>query len=795
MLKSLRISFKVYVLTKTLSEFISEGFEAIDTHKINMKRITKNIAIALLGIMVWTLSEETNAQCKAVTTSPVKGEFSINTIPVNGDGGGVITASNNIPIKICEGELIKLQSTLPINPPLSGVYYWITPLTSYNSAATPPINVISADNSYTTLGGSVDIKMIDKATDGQGFSFYTTPGKYVITQRDNSDAIAGGPGFHHACQVIEIVKATTPDVQYDKCSGSKVIFKFPATANNIYDNYTIKYILSGSYKPEDKTGKPASYPFTYQNVTDLSSYGSTSVEVKGESATGGCPAPVRTISSFTLNNTVVNKPSLNAIVGTTLKGEFKLAVSADNGVKRNVYMRDPSVDNFFPYTATPFKSYTSSAASGLDSNSVQVPNGDKVYCFQVEAVDGSCASSFVSNSALRSDELCTTLIDVKAENNKNVITWSKALGGGLIGANFVNYIIERFRPDGSFDKVLNSTPNSAETSFTDSGVTCGQEYVYKVTTRYPLKSISQSFKVKATSNDTPPAISRVFTTISNTGANVRVQGQFNVGAVPVNIKPNAYKYYRSESLGGTYTLLKSGNSFIDDITADIDKKSYCYYMTWTNLCDNESDPSEKVCTVHLKSDGSTLRWTPESSLSVGTDSYIVQSVNPTTKTNIKELKSNLIGTQTFDTKALGEEEGQELFIQIESRPVGWNTTDPNVLPSTLSNIIRVFRPSFSMTPQIFTPNGDGSNDKFLVRGKFIKKLKMTIYDRWGNVVYYEDTDSFPLERNQTDSNVVGWNGIMNNGNRAIEGSYAYKIEIEDTIGQVTTKEGALLLAY
>jgi hypothetical protein len=36
---------------------------------------------------------------------------------------------------------------------------------------------------------------------------------------------------------------------------------------------------------------------------------------------------------------------------------------------------------------------------------------------------------------------------------------------------------------------------------------------------------------------------------------------------------------------------------------------------------------------------------------------------------------------------------------------------------------------------------------------------------------------------------------MNNGNKAPEGSYAYKIEITDTIGQMTVKEGALLLAY
>jgi gliding motility-associated-like protein len=764
-----------------------------------MKRITKNIAIALLGIVIWTLSEETYAQCRVDNSNPVQGEFSINGIQVKGDGGNSATAPNNIPIKICEGELIKLKNTITGVGASTSISYWIVPENNHLSTAPGPIpsNPIGRTVGYTPPSNAdVDVKMDN--TTPQGFSNYDPTAarkRYVIYQYDNTPTGTIDPQ-HYACQVIEIVKPTTPNVGYDVCSDSKIIFDFKNDpVNNIYDDYNIQYILSGSYKPQEKTGKPASYPFKFKNVEDLSGYGSVSVEIKGVSATGGCPAPIFTIPSFSLNTTTIIKPTLNAIVGTTLKGEFKLAVSAANGVKRNVYMRDPAVDNFFNYTGTPFKTYTSSATSGLDSNAVQVPNGDKVYCFQVEAVDGSCATSFVSNPALRSDELCTTTLEVTAENNKNVLRWSQAMGGGLIGANFVNYRIERFFPDGTFDKILDSRPNILDLTYTDSQVTCGQEYIYKVTTRYPLSSISQAVKVKATSSNIPPAISRVFATISNTGTNVRVQGQFNVAAVPVNIKPNAYKYYRAESLGGSYTLLKSGNSFIDDVTADIDKKSYCYYMTWTNLCENESDPSEKVCTVHLKSDGSTLKWTPESSLSVGTDSYLVQSVNPTTKTNIKVLKDNLIGTQTFDTKALGEEEGQELFIQIESRPTGWNTTDPNVLPSTLSNIIRIFRPSFSMTPQIFTPNGDSVNDKFIVRGKFIKKLKMTIYDRWGNVVYYEDTDSFPLEVNQSDSNVVGWNGIMNNGNKALEGSYAYKIEIEDTIGQVTTKEGALLLAY
>lgn len=796
MLKSLRISFKVKRLAIIPSEFISEGFETIDTHKINMKRISKNIAIALLGIMVWTLSKETYAQCKADNSSPVKGEFEISGVKIKGDGGLLSTASNNIPIKICEGELINLKSTLPIYS-LSNVNYWIIPLNNYNSLASPPSSFSSAADGYTTLNGDVDIKMIDKSTSNpQGFSAYSTAGKYVITQYDNSDSKAGGPGRHHACQVIEIIKATTPDVQFNTCSGGQVITKFLSTANNNYENYNIKYILPTGFQPFDTTGKIATYPFDFKNVSNLSGYSSVKIEVKGVTKTGGCPAPASPLQTISLNSAVVNPLTLTSIVGTTLKGEFKLAVTADNGIKRNVYMRDPSINNFFDYTA-PFKSYTSSATSGVDSNFVQVPDGSKVYCFQTEAIDGSCASSFVSNPALRSNELCTTLIDVKAENNKNVITWSQALGGGLINANFVNYIIEKYRPDGSLDKILNSTPKANETSFTDSDVTCGLEYAYKVTTRYPLKSISQFVKVKAISNTIPPKLDFVFVNVQDD--KLRIQNFFPVGQTPLNIPLNSYKYYKSNTYNGAYSLANTGNSFFDDTNVDVSKQSYCYYMSWVNLCNVESSPSDKICSVYLKADGANLKWTSQSPITANIDSYKVIRVKPNSPNPASDLFPLELGAtiNNYDTNIIKEDQGQEIFVRIEARPVGYSATTSSVLNTPTSNTVRLFRPSFSLIPQIFTPNGDGFNDKFIVKGMFIKNLKMSIYDRWGNVIYYNEETNYPYikQQNDNESLLVGWNGIMNNGIRAIEGSYAYKIEIEDTIGQITSKEGALLLAY
>ena len=38
-------------------------------------------------------------------------------------------------------------------------------------------------------------------------------------------------------------------------------------------------------------------------------------------------------------------------------------------------------------------------------------------------------------------------------------------------------------------------------------------------------------------------------------------------------------------------------------------------------------------------------------------------------------------------------------------------------------------------PNVFTPNGDGRNDLFMVKAANIHNFKMYIYDRWGTLIY------------------------------------------------------------
>lgn len=52
-------------------------------------------------------------------------------------------------------------------------------------------------------------------------------------------------------------------------------------------------------------------------------------------------------------------------------------------------------------------------------------------------------------------------------------------------------------------------------------------------------------------------------------------------------------------------------------------------------------------------------------------------------------------------------------------------------------------------PSIFSPNGDGNNDIFRVRGNNISEINLTIYNRWGEIVF------------ETKDKSLGWDGAFN----------------------------------
>ncbi len=71
-------------------------------------------------------------------------------------------------------------------------------------------------------------------------------------------------------------------------------------------------------------------------------------------------------------------------------------------------------------------------------------------------------------------------------------------------------------------------------------------------------------------------------------------------------------------------------------------------------------------------------------------------------------------------------------------------------------------------PNAFTPDGDGLNDSFFGKGVFISTYEMSIYDRWGNLIFFSN-----------DINKA-WDGKANHGNEIAVGDvYIYSFKITD----------------
>jgi gliding motility-associated-like protein len=85
-------------------------------------------------------------------------------------------------------------------------------------------------------------------------------------------------------------------------------------------------------------------------------------------------------------------------------------------------------------------------------------------------------------------------------------------------------------------------------------------------------------------------------------------------------------------------------------------------------------------------------------------------------------------------------------------------------------------------PNVFTPNGDGTNDFFkLVEFQGLKNFNIVILNRWGNVMReFSDPD-------------FQWDGTDKNGNPVTEGVYFYRVQTETFNGQPLEKHGFVQL--
>jgi gliding motility-associated-like protein len=87
-------------------------------------------------------------------------------------------------------------------------------------------------------------------------------------------------------------------------------------------------------------------------------------------------------------------------------------------------------------------------------------------------------------------------------------------------------------------------------------------------------------------------------------------------------------------------------------------------------------------------------------------------------------------------------------------------------------------------PNAFSPNGDGLNDEFIIKGHDFdwSSFQMIIFDRWGSPVY------------ESQDYQQGWNGrIQNSGDLCPTANYVFVIKVKDKDGIIETFRGNIML--
>ena len=124
-----------------------------------------------------------------------------------------------------------------------------------------------------------------------------------------------------------------------------------------------------------------------------------------------------------------------------------------------------------------------------------------------------------------------------------------------------------------------------------------------------------------------------------------------------------------------------------------------------------------------------------------------------------------------------------LYTSAGSYDVTVTVTDNNGCTDSDTITILVDEEITIEVPNVFTPNGDGSNDLFLINTTGIDYLKVSIYDRWGVLVAVVEGVN------------AGWDGRATNGMRAVDGTYYFVLDCITYQGAAINKTGFVTLLH
>lgn len=549
---------------------------------------------------------------------------------------------------------------------------------------------------------------------------FTQPGTYlfrILFQTSGFDDIQ-----------IVVNPNTPPTFELYTCAANQVAINITDTN---FDNYIVNF---GDATPEVTFQRD----ITLRGSHTYASPGSRNIGVRGinDNAVDNCNAATQSINAMaTLPIPTITQ--LDVVDESSIRIEF-------NALPNIVYRLEVAPNN------APSFQIVKTVYNVTTETLVNLRTDDNFYCYRLGVVN-PCTGQIQYSPII-----CSANADLTVQNNQNTLNWQTRTAG------VSNFRITRTTTGSS---LVTSSPSSP---YRDTDIFCGQEYCYQVTTLYPNGSLSNSL-IKcgtAISNDVPDAIQNISSVV-------------NGNAVDLIWQPNpsfsADEYFIQENVNKVFNSLESTtNTSFSDPSYNGGAET-CYKIYYNDVCGNRSETSAEACPIRLsgslRNDNSIfLSWTEYNGWENGVGRYVVQKFTP---------EGALL--QTFDagTETTLVDDEEDLLHQALVYVVIANPSQPGIAAS-VSNRITVIKNPNLFYPRAFTPNNDNLNDVFNVYGQFIDEFEMSIFNRWGELMYTTNEIS------------EGWDGTFK-GNQMPEGTYTFIVKIFDRAGRNIKESGSVLL--
>lgn len=558
-------------------------------------------------------------------------------------------------------------------------------------------------------------------------ALYSVAGNFTMLQ----GASVNGNDVYH-CEKVTVYESRSINFLYTSCGGGKIKLQIVDDAvSQAYDRIEVSW--GDNNKNIWSKGDPFEIEHNYANISPGIAIKAKGLYNSNTACSEGKEYPVPVVFQQPLLKSIQVK-------SVEMKGNGRLLVVYEG-------LSSISTDILYSTDGINYQNGGTKTSGGTQTSNFNL-DASKSYQLKLASKDlcgGKQDSEIVSSMALKGS----------SADEKNEISWNKYVDA----ANFEQYTLMR---DGVELKTFSDINT---TSFLDEDVQCGDNYEYYIIAKTKtVISTSAPFTIKTTLSS-PKAIDQALVNVVNDGL-IEVSAEIPGAGTKTNYD---LVVERSEN-GGIFKKVNTlyGEATYQDFDVKANDSGYCYRLIYQNACGQRAPASEPICSILLKNQSPLLTWSAERPFLDEIDAYTITRLGEAGSNDVKNIK--LVNTYYPDLTKFSD---LSFTFQIRADSKNGNY-------QSLSNIITYKRDTDIFAPDAFTPNDDGYNDVFEVKAAMFKTFKMSVVNRWGEVVFHSDDIA------------KGWNGMIK-GNPAPVGSYIWRIEIVNNLDQTVKKNGTFVL--